>query len=79
MQLCLNSIQVMYIDEILNLNSKNLLKKSLEVLQNWKIGKLQILPSEDLKAAIVRIENLLEIGMFPQPSGDWPAVPWPIF
>ena len=58
---------------------ENLLKKSLEVLQNWQIEKLQILPSEDLKAAIVRIENLLEIGMFPQPSGDWPAVPWPIF
>ncbi len=26
-----------------------------------------------------RIERLLRTGVFPEPSGDWPAIPWPPF
>jgi uncharacterized repeat protein (TIGR03843 family) len=26
-----------------------------------------------------RVQKLLQTGLFPQPSGDWPAIPWPPF
>ena len=35
-------------------------------------------PREVTKTAH-RIRRLLKSGVFPQPSGDWPAVPWPPF
>jgi hypothetical protein len=33
----------------------------------------------EIEALLLRIERLLETGLFPEPSEDWPAVPWPPF
>jgi hypothetical protein len=35
-----------------------------------------ISPAE-ISALRFRIARLLENGVFPEPSSDWPAVPWP--
>jgi uncharacterized repeat protein (TIGR03843 family) len=35
-----------------------------------------LLPAE-IAAARARLDDLLLTGLFPQPSPDWPAVPWP--
>jgi uncharacterized repeat protein (TIGR03843 family) len=39
----------------------------------------QYITKEEIKAMIQRCEFQIEIGLFPQPSEDWPAVPWPPF
>ena len=34
---------------------------------------------KEVQAVSARIDRLLEAGVFPEPSGDWPAIPWPAF
>lgn len=34
---------------------------------------------EEIDAVQARAEALLSRGVFPAPSGDWPAIPWPIW
>jgi hypothetical protein len=36
-----------------------------------------LLAPREMKALRDRINRLIETGVFPQPSDDWPAVPWP--
>jgi len=40
---------------------------------------IDLITSEEIAALIGRIELLLESGRFPEPSQDWPAIPWPPF
>jgi uncharacterized repeat protein (TIGR03843 family) len=40
---------------------------------------LGLIEEEELTATIGRIESALLDGRFPEPSQDWPAVPWPPF
>jgi hypothetical protein len=40
---------------------------------------LGLIDEEELKATISRIDIALLNGHFPEPSQDWPAVPWPPF
>lgn len=40
---------------------------------------LGLIEEEELDAALSRIERALKAGTFPEPSEDWPAVPWPPF
>lgn len=44
----------------------------LEALVEW-------LPAAELEAVQGRADALLTRGVFPAPSGDWPAIPWPIY
>lgn len=37
----------------------------------------RLLTEEELAALSMRVERLKSAGVFPQPSRDWPAVPWP--
>lgn len=39
----------------------------------------ELLTKDELNEIFVRGEGLIETGMFPEPSGNWPPVPWPIF
>lgn len=48
-------------------------------ISNWIENRTSILSNEELDAAIKRIEVVLEEGKFPEPSKEWPAIPWPIF
>jgi uncharacterized repeat protein (TIGR03843 family) len=38
-----------------------------------------LLTQAEVRATRRRIERLLRTGRYPQPSGDWPAIPWPPF
>lgn len=40
---------------------------------------LGLIEESELAAALDRIERALMAGHFPEPSQDWPAVPWPPF
>ena len=40
---------------------------------------LGLIEEEELEAALNRIDRALKAGTFPEPSKDWPAVPWPPF
>jgi hypothetical protein len=37
----------------------------------------ELLTAREVRATQVRVRRLLKRGLFPEPSGDWPAVPWP--
>ena len=36
-----------------------------------------LLTRREVVATVRRVDRLLETRRFPEPSGDWPAVPWP--
>jgi len=38
---------------------------------------LVLLPEEDVEALALRVAALLDRGVHPLPSSDWPSVPWP--
>jgi uncharacterized repeat protein (TIGR03843 family) len=46
---------------------------------NARRSVIDLITSEEIVALIGRIELLLESGRFPEPSQDWPAIPWPPF
>jgi len=39
----------------------------------------QLLSVKEIDATVIRIKRLLNDGLFPLPSEDWPSVPWPPF
>jgi uncharacterized repeat protein (TIGR03843 family) len=39
----------------------------------------QLLTADEIDALEMRVNRLLNLGCFPHPSPDWPAVPWPAF
>ncbi len=39
----------------------------------------EVLTTREVAATRRRIDRLLRTGVFPSPSGDWPAIPWPPF
>jgi uncharacterized repeat protein (TIGR03843 family) len=36
-----------------------------------------LLRTREVRRTIRRVDDLLGLGRYPEPSGDWPAVPWP--
>lgn len=49
-------------------------------IKNDRITELsQLLSAVELAALLMRIERLLSQDSFPEPSPDWPAIPWPPF
>jgi hypothetical protein len=40
---------------------------------------LELLYAPEVEATVARIDELLATGVFPAPSPDWPAIPWPPF
>jgi hypothetical protein len=37
----------------------------------------ELLTTREVRRTIRRVDELLAIGRHPEPSGDWPPVPWP--
>jgi uncharacterized repeat protein (TIGR03843 family) len=56
-----------------------IIEKSNKILHRWLAEDFEYLTQFELKAAINRCEKLMSNKVFPQPSKEWPAVPWPIF
>jgi uncharacterized repeat protein (TIGR03843 family) len=40
---------------------------------------IELLSQDEVSALKNRIEDLVARGEMPAPSGDWPAIPWPVF
>ena len=59
------------------LNTLKLLKTELEGKTGDEIQEL--ITADEFAALKVRISHLLNKKVFPSPSPDWPAVPWPPF
>ena len=57
-------------------NELQLLQQALEVAPT--ITK-DLISDSEISALTSRIQNLLETGNFPEPSEEWPPVPWPPF
>jgi uncharacterized repeat protein (TIGR03843 family) len=64
-----------------------LLPEAVEVLSRLRAlleGELgdalgQHLTGREVRATVARVDRLLTTGVHPQPSDDWPAIPWPPF
>lgn len=44
---------------------------------DWREKLSAYITAEEIQALYVRIQNLISDGKFPEPSQNWPAVPWP--
>jgi len=40
---------------------------------------VELLSDEEISALIDRIKEVVHRGVYPEPSAEWPAVPWPVF
>ncbi|MFM1825561.1 MAG: hypothetical protein RLZZ37_196 [Actinomycetota bacterium] len=56
-----------------------LFEKAKKEIANWIENRNDLLSFEEMQAALNRIEVVLQLGKFPEPSKEWPAIPWPIF
>lgn len=68
-----------WIGQNFNSDEIEMLKSSLSVLKRWEVNDFEYLSKIEILSAKERVEKLLENEIFPSPTGDWPAVPWPIF
>ena len=54
-----------------------------DLAQNLKESKVDNLSSlitvDEYQALLARVDDLLKNRIFPMPSHDWPAIPWPAF
>ena len=55
------------------------LRKLAEEILKEQIVFQELLTEIELQALFARIERLISTGIFPEPSDEWPAVPWPPF
>ena len=66
---------------------KRLPDEAVEVLSSLRAqlegplceGLHELLTVTEVRATVRRVERLLSTGKHPQPSEDWPAIPWPPF
>lgn len=58
----------------------SLLQQAKEIFSTSKIELIQgLIETEEIEATLSRIDRAINSGLFPEPSPDWPAVPWPPF
>jgi hypothetical protein len=55
------------------------LRKLAEEILKEQVVFQELLTDLELQALFARIERLISTGIFPEPSDEWPAVPWPPF
>jgi len=67
-----------WVDEPLPAEAVELLEKLRAELDAWLEAVLaEHLTGMEIGAARMRLDRLLATRRFPQPSDDWPAIPWP--
>jgi hypothetical protein len=55
------------------------LQKLAEEILKEQVVLRELITETELQALLARIERLISTGRFPEPSDEWPAVPWPPF
>jgi hypothetical protein len=58
--------------------SSQLQRLAGEILKEQVVFQ-ELMTEIELQALLARIERLISTGIFPEPSDEWPAVPWPPF
>ena len=58
---------------------KNDLKRLAQEIEKQEVTFRDLITEEELQALFGRIERLISSGTFPEPSDEWPSVPWPPF
>ncbi|MFC3577254.1 SCO1664 family protein [Streptomyces yaanensis] len=53
------------------------LKEALEEGAELAVRLAELITAAEVQATRVRVRALLESGRHPEPSGEWPAIPWP--
>jgi uncharacterized repeat protein (TIGR03843 family) len=68
-------------EQLALLDAEIALLNKLETKLEGDIGALiqKLITSEEFSALKSRVSGLLALQVFPSPSPDWPAVPWPPF
>jgi uncharacterized repeat protein (TIGR03843 family) len=68
-------------EQLALLDSEIVLLKDLDTRLQGETGEViqQLITIEEFSALKLRISRLLAAKVFPSPSPDWPAVPWPPF
>ena len=56
-----------------------LTQEEISRLSNFKCDLSELLTEKEIYALQDRINRLIDIGKFPLPPTDWPAIPWPPF
>lgn len=54
-------------------------QSELAVLKNFNLSLNEYITNAEIDALHGRISTLIEVGRFPLPPTDWPAIPWPPF
>ncbi len=58
----------------------DVLSRLRALLEGGLGGQLaQHLTAREVRRTVARVDRLLTTGVYPQPSEDWPAIPWPPF
>ncbi|GDX16335.1 phosphatidylinositol kinase [Actinomycetes bacterium] len=61
-------------------NEEETLLSLLSEIKSNRIDNLsELITESEMRALILRIEDLLTTKSFPLPSQEWPAIPWPAF
>ena len=55
------------------------LRKLVDEILKEQVVFQELLTEIELQALFARIDRLISSGIFPKPSDEWPAVPWPPF
>jgi uncharacterized repeat protein (TIGR03843 family) len=63
----------------LTILAKQTLTSINEALTSRNKALVELLTQVEIEAAFNRIELINGTGVFPVPSGTWPAIPWPVF
>jgi uncharacterized repeat protein (TIGR03843 family) len=68
-------------EQLALLDSEITMLKVLETKLDGEAGDViqQLITSAEFSALKLRVARLQEVKVFPSPSPDWPAVPWPPF
>lgn len=75
----LRTVLWQWADSPLNQDEKSLLISLKTVLLARPETILTLITEIEFESLLSRIDRLLEQGVFPAPSDEWPAVPWPPF
>lgn len=68
-----------FAERVLTQEEIQILGDLITTLQAESETLLHLITAIEFAALITRIHLLIELGRFPSPSEDWPAVPWPPF
>jgi hypothetical protein len=60
-------------------SEKDDLKRLGQRIEKQEATFRDLITEEELHALFGRIERLISSGTFPEPSDEWPSVPWPPF